>query len=76
MEIKNLPGVASEGAAFTIDGVEHVFFRFEPSEPTCQHCPMLHAKTSKCEPCTSVKGSSHYGVMPLTTYVVRALDKD
>lgn len=75
MKVENLPAVASEGAVFTIDGVEHVFFMYEPSEPTCQHCPMLYAKTNECEPCINAKGSFRYGVMPLTMYAIRRLEE-
>lgn len=78
MKIENLPEVASDGAVFTIDGVEHVFFRYEPVDGDyyCAHCPYNHRGLLECVPCNEAKGSAHYGVMPLTMFVTRALDKD
>lgn len=76
MEIKNLPEVASEGAVFTIDGVEHVFYKPGNGDYYCQHCPYYHRERHECVPCNEAEGSAAFGVMPLTLFVTRALDKD
>lgn len=76
MKVENLPEVASEGAVFTIDGVEHVFYEPAGDDYYCQHCPCYHRERYECVPCNEAGGSAAFGVMPLTLFVTRALDKD
>ena len=76
MKVENLPAVASEGAVFTIDGVEHVFYEPAWGESYCKHCPHNHLERHECVPCNEAKGSVAYGIMPLTMYVEQQLAKD